>query len=172
MQISGVSLALTWPGRLCLLSPVCKQLLQAFPCPSTLGEVTLHLLSQACVFIYSSCGKWVFPPLLWTFPPSTTFTSFPASGCWACAAAPAFSGQLIYSSVKVSPPPRFGAHSTPPCLLCVFFFLLLLIIQFFFFPWVGVGLSRGRLADLVPVSPSHLGVGIWPQRGSPPGFSL
>jgi hypothetical protein len=45
-------------------SPVRKPLLQAFPFVSTLGEVTLHQLSQAGVFIYSSCGKWVFPPLL------------------------------------------------------------------------------------------------------------
>jgi hypothetical protein len=44
--------------------------------------VTLHPLSQACVFIYSSHGKWVFPALLWSFPPTTTFTSFPAPGCW------------------------------------------------------------------------------------------
>jgi hypothetical protein len=51
-------------------------LLQAFPLPSTLGEVTLHQFSQAGVFIYSSCGKWVFslscgvflpPPLLQAF---------------------------------------------------------------------------------------------------------
>jgi hypothetical protein len=68
---------------------VCELLLQAFPFPSTLGEVTLHPLSQACMFIYSSCGKWVFPPLLRSFPPTTTFTTFPASDCWACAAAPA-----------------------------------------------------------------------------------
>jgi hypothetical protein len=73
-------------------SPVRELLLQAFPFPSTLGEVTLHLLSQAGMFIYSSCGKWAFSPLLWSFPPTATFTSFPAPGCWACAAAPAFSG--------------------------------------------------------------------------------
>jgi hypothetical protein len=60
-----------------------EPLLQAFPFPSTLGEVTLHPLSQACVFIYSSCGKWVFPPLLCSFPPTTTFTSFPAPNYWA-----------------------------------------------------------------------------------------
>jgi hypothetical protein len=71
-------------------------LLQAFPFPSTLGEVTLHQLSQASVFIYSSHGKWVFPPLLWSFPPTATFTSFPAPDCWAIAAAPAFSGRLVY----------------------------------------------------------------------------
>jgi hypothetical protein len=35
-------------------SPVHEPLLQAFPFPSTLGEVTLHLLSQAGMFMYSS----------------------------------------------------------------------------------------------------------------------
>jgi hypothetical protein len=36
------------------------------------------------MFVYSSRGKWVFPPLLWSFSPSSTLTSFPAPGCWAC----------------------------------------------------------------------------------------
>jgi hypothetical protein len=39
------------------ISPVGEPLLQAFPFPSTLGKVTLHLLSLACVFIYSSRGR-------------------------------------------------------------------------------------------------------------------
>jgi hypothetical protein len=56
---------------------VCEPLLQSFPFPSTLGEVTLHLLSQTCMFIYSSSGKWVFPPLLWSFPPTTLLQAFP-----------------------------------------------------------------------------------------------
>jgi hypothetical protein len=64
-------------------SPVCKPLLQAFPFPSTLGEVTLRGLSQAGVFIYRSCGMWVFPPLLWSFPPTATFTSFSTPDYWA-----------------------------------------------------------------------------------------
>jgi hypothetical protein len=59
-----------------------EPLLQAFPFPSTLGEVTLHPLSQACVFVYSSRGKWVFPPLLWSFPTTAAFTSFPTPYCW------------------------------------------------------------------------------------------
>jgi hypothetical protein len=43
MQISGVSLTLTWPHRLCLLRVLyAMPLLQAFPFPSTLGEVTLQ----------------------------------------------------------------------------------------------------------------------------------
>jgi hypothetical protein len=45
--------------------------------------VTLHPRSLACVCIYSSCGWWVFPPLLWSFPPTATFTSFPAPDYWA-----------------------------------------------------------------------------------------
>jgi hypothetical protein len=61
-------------------SPVWEPLLQAFPFPSTLGEVTLHPHSQAGIFIYSSYGKWVFSLLLWSFPPTAAFTSFPAPG--------------------------------------------------------------------------------------------
>jgi hypothetical protein len=79
-------------------SPVQELLLQAFPLPSTLGEVTLHPLSLACMFIYSSRGKWVFCPLQWSFPPFTTLTSFPAPGRWARATTPTLSGQarLVY----------------------------------------------------------------------------
>jgi hypothetical protein len=107
-------------------------LLQAFPFPSTLGEVTLHQLSHACVFIYSSRGKWVFPPLLWNFPPTTTFTSFPTPGCWACAATPAFTGRLV---VRDFPSPPFGAQGAPPSLLCVFFVVIAYYSVFFFPEW-------------------------------------
>jgi hypothetical protein len=79
-------------------SPVHEPLLQDFPFPSTLGEVTLYPLTQACVFIYSSCAKWVFPPVLWSFPPTAAFTSFLAPDCWACAAAPAGPRVFVYSS--------------------------------------------------------------------------
>jgi hypothetical protein len=111
-----------------LSSPVHKPLLQAFPFPSTLGEVTLHLLSQASVFIYSSHGRWVFSPLLWSFPPTTTFTSFPTSGCWACAAAPAFSSPACLFTVPwgIAPPLLFRAQGAPPSLLCVFFFFFVI----------------------------------------------
>jgi hypothetical protein len=62
-------------------SPVWEPLLQAFPFQA-LGKVTLHPHCQACMFIYGSCGRWVFPPLLWSFPPTATFTSFPAPAYW------------------------------------------------------------------------------------------
>jgi hypothetical protein len=106
-------------------SPVHEPLLQAFPFPSTLGEVTLYLLSLACVFIYSSPGKWVFPTLLWSFPPTAAFTSFPAPDCWPCCC---------------SCHPQLRAPH-PLCNVSLLF--LLLITQFLFFPWVEVGLSRG-----------------------------
>jgi hypothetical protein len=48
-----------------------------------LGKMTLHQRSQACMFIYSSSGRWVFPLLLCSSPPTTTFTSFPTPGYWA-----------------------------------------------------------------------------------------
>jgi hypothetical protein len=63
MQISGVSLALTWPCRLCLLRfLLCMSLCYKLSPFQALGKVTLHPCSQACMFIYCSCGKWVFPP--------------------------------------------------------------------------------------------------------------
>jgi hypothetical protein len=64
-------------------SPVREPLLQAFPFASTLGKVTVHPHCQACVFLYSSCGRWVCPPLLCSFPPTATFTSVPAPDYWA-----------------------------------------------------------------------------------------
>jgi hypothetical protein len=79
MQISGVSLALTWPCGLCLLRfLLCVSLCYKVSPFQVLGNVTLHLHSQACMFIDSSCGWWVFPPLLCSSPPTSTFTSFPA----------------------------------------------------------------------------------------------
>jgi hypothetical protein len=141
MQISGVSLALTWPSRLCLLRVLlcAMPLLQAFPFPSTLWEVTLHPLSQACVFVYSSRGRWVFPPLLLSFPPSATLTSFPAPGCWTLPPSPARPNLFVYSSGWDSPP-----H--PLCYVSLLF--LLLITQFLFFPQVGGSVCPGGYANL------------------------
>jgi hypothetical protein len=132
-------------------SPVHEPLLQAFPFASTLGEVTLHPLSQACVFIYSSCGKWVFPHLLWGFPPSTTLTSFPAPGCWWGASTPdsaslAWPSLFIYSSGKDSPPPiwRSGRPTLfAMCLYCSY----CLLLSFSFFPWWG-SVCPGCYADV------------------------
>jgi hypothetical protein len=128
-------------------SPVCQPLLQAFPFPSTLWEVTLHPLSQACVFFYSSRGKWVFLPLLWSFPPSTTLTSFPVPGCWVCTLAPTGASPACLACLFTVPGritfPQSLALSAPHPLSRVSLLFLLLITQFLVFPWVEVSLSRG-----------------------------
>jgi hypothetical protein len=145
MQISGVSLALNWPCRLCLLRfLLCGSLCyKSFPLPSTLGKVTLHPHCQACVFIYSSCGRWVFPPLLWSFPPSASLTSFPASGCWACAPPPLppeplQPAWLVYlQSQEGFPSPNLWCSVRPTlfpaCLYCSY----CLLVSFFFSPGGG-----------------------------------
>jgi hypothetical protein len=108
-------------------SPVCEPLLQAFPFPSTLREVTLHPLSQACMFVYSSCGKWVFPLSYGVFLPPPLSQAFPllvAGHAPLLLPSPARPGLFIYSSVRNSPPPFFGAQGPPPSLLCVFIVLI------------------------------------------------
>jgi hypothetical protein len=128
-------------------SPVREPLLQAFPFPSTLGEVTLHLLSQACMFVYSSHGKWVFPPLLWSFPPSATLTSCPTPCCWARTPTPARSFlaclACLFTVQGRIPFPQTLVLSAPHPLSNMSLLFLLLIGQFLFFPQVEVGLSRG-----------------------------
>jgi hypothetical protein len=87
------------------------------------------------------------PPLLWSFPPSSILTNFPAPGCWVHAAAPTLSSQAGPSYLFTVPG---GVPLTPslalraPHLLGYMSLLfLLLITQFLFFPRVEVGLSRG-----------------------------
>jgi hypothetical protein len=158
-------------------------LLQAFPFPSTLGEVTLHQLSQAGVFIYSSHGKWVFPPLLWNFPTTAAFTSFLAPSCWVCGAAPAFSGRFVYLQFReglLLPPSALRAPH--PLFVVIAYYS----VSFSFFPgWslvypggyadlaqVVCGSTVCLLAHLVVcIFPSSLGAGVW-LHGSTPGFSI
>jgi hypothetical protein len=135
------------------------------------------------VFIYSSRGKWVFPPLLWSFPPSSTLTSFPATGCWACVPAPALSGQarLVYLQFcEGFPSPLFSAQGAPPSLQRVLIVLIAYYSVSLFFlgggrsvqgtmliwPRVVCGSTVYHLAHLVvSVFPSHLGAGFWWRPG-------
>jgi hypothetical protein len=92
--------------------------------------VTLHQLSQGSEFIYSSHETWAFPFLLWSFPPTAAFISFPTPGYWVGAsAAPAFSGLLfIYSSHgkwaflpllwSFPPTATFTSFPAPGCWVC------------------------------------------------------
>jgi hypothetical protein len=113
------------------------------------GELSTHLAQQATsfllskhtgegdtapafsgrLFVFSSHGRWVFPHLLWSFPPFITLTNFPAPGCWACTPAPlraslASPGLFIYSSGKDFPLSFFRAQGVPPSLPCVFIVLI------------------------------------------------
>jgi hypothetical protein len=84
-------------------------------------------------------GKSPSPTFWWSMPHfSCCYKVSPLQGCWAGAATPAFSGQLVYlqfawgsASLLLS-----GAQDTSPSLLRVFFFFnCLFIIQFGFFPF-------------------------------------
>jgi hypothetical protein len=126
-------------------SPVCEPLLQAFPFPSTLGEVTLHQLSQAHVFVYSSHGKWAFPPSPVEF--SSHHHFYKLSHSWLLG--------VCHRSCLLQPACCEGfplPHSSMlrvPHHLCYMSFLLLLIIQFFFPFYPGWGsVCPGGCADL------------------------
>jgi hypothetical protein len=123
-------------------SPVHEPQLQAFPFPSTLGEVTLHPLSQAFVFIYSSCGKWVFPsPMEF----SSLRHSHKLSRSWLLCACCCFC--LLFSSqawIPLPPLRRSGCSTLFALCLCCSYCSLL---SFSFFPgWRLV--CPGGYADL------------------------
>jgi hypothetical protein len=64
------------------------------------------------MFIYSAHGRWVFPPLLWSFPSTAAFTSFPAPDCWAVLLL-LLASMFVYSSCgRFVFPPLLG--SVPP----------------------------------------------------------
>jgi hypothetical protein len=113
----------------------------SFPAPDFWAVL---LLLPATMFIYSSCGKWVFPPLLWSFPLSATLTSFPTPGCWArtpgcwahtpAPARPLQPSWLLYLQSWEGFPSLNLQHSVcltpfPVCLYCSF--CLLLSFSFF-----------------------------------------
>jgi hypothetical protein len=136
MQISGVSLTLTWPLRLCLLRVLLgtTATITSFPLSKHTEKVALHPPSPAGLFIYSSHGKCPFPTFQWSFPHTATFTSFPAlrllgGGCRSC---------LLWPACLFTVPPPSSALRVP-CPLCYVSFLLLLLIQFGFFSLFSLG---------------------------------
>jgi hypothetical protein len=86
----------------------------------------------------------------------------------------------------ISPPPLFSAQGTPSSLLHVYFVIAYYSVSLFslcggwsvqgamlIWPRVVCGNTVCCLAHFViHVFPSSLGTGIWPQHGSPPGFSV
>jgi hypothetical protein len=163
-------------------SPVREPLLQAFPFPSTLGEVTLHPLSHAGVFIYSSLGSGSSPLSCGVFLPRCFYK---LSHSWLLGACPCSCplqpGPPCLFTVLwgiLLPPLWRSGHPTlfAMCLYCSY----CLLLSFSFYPgwrsvcpgamliWLRVvcGSTTYCLAHLVVcVFPSHLGAG-------PPGFSV
>jgi hypothetical protein len=79
------------------------------------------------MFIYSSCGKCVFPPLLCSLPPMATFTSFPAPDYWvvllllpATMFVYSSHGKWVFPSLLWSFPPSATLTSfpAPGCWVC------------------------------------------------------
>jgi hypothetical protein len=78
-----VSLTLSWPRRLCLPPESCvRATASSFPFSKhTGGGDTAPAFSGLGVYLQFT-WKVGSPPLLWSFPPTTAFTSFPAPDCW------------------------------------------------------------------------------------------
>jgi hypothetical protein len=121
-----------------------EPLLQAFPFPSTLEEVTLHPLSWPVCLFTAHVGDGSSPPpvefsslchchklfcswLLEAHPSSRTL--WPGPAC-------------LFTVPGRIPLPTSSALSAPHTLCNVSLLFLLLITQFLFFPWLEVGLSR------------------------------
>jgi hypothetical protein len=147
MQISGVSLTLTWPLRLCLLRVLLcgSHCYKLFPFQAHRGKWhCTRFLRPACIFTVHvgsgpsplSCGVFLPPPLLQAFPLLVAGQVPP----------------LLLSPANlwgISPPLLFGAQGTPPSLLCVFFVVIAYYSGFFFFFSLGGGQSvQGGYADL------------------------
>jgi hypothetical protein len=189
MQISGVSLALTWPCRFCLLRVLCGShcyKLSPFQahwgrwhCTHFLRPVGLFTAHRGNGSSPFSCGVFLPLPLLQAFP-------FLVAGR-VLLLLPSPASLFIYSSVRDFPSPHFGTQGAPPSLLCVFFVVIAYYSVFFLF-YLGGGQSvQGAmliwarvvcgstvycLAHLVVcVFRSGLGAGVW-RRGGPSGFSV
>jgi hypothetical protein len=165
-------------------SLVRELLLQAFPFPSTLREVTLHPLSQACVFVYSSHGKWCSPISCGVFLPLPLLLLLLDAG-QLLPLLPSPAGLFIYSSMRDFPSHPLLCSGHPALLATCLFCCYWLLLSFSFFPWVGVGLSRGlcwsgpglsvgllRTVKLTLWSASSQAICAWRWSRSPPGFSV
>jgi hypothetical protein len=145
MQISGVSLALTWPCRLCLLRVLlcASRCYKLSPSKHTRGGDTEPTFSGRSVYLQLT-WKVGLPPSPVEFSSLCHFYKLSCSWllgmcCHSCLFWP---GLFIYSSVRDSSPPLFGAQGTPPSLLHVFVVLIAYYSVSLFFSLGGVSMSR------------------------------
>jgi hypothetical protein len=118
--------------------------------PLPLSQAFLLLIIGQCC---CSCHpKWVFPPLLWSFPPFATLTSFPAPHCWARTPTPARASPAhpayLFTVLGRIPFPQSSAlrapHPLSQCLYCSY----CLLLSFSFFPQVECQSVQGGYAAL------------------------
>jgi hypothetical protein len=142
MQISGVSLKLTWPHRLCLL-----RVLLGVTATATSFPLSKHTGGGDTVPAFS--GLHVYLQFMWevALPPSPVeFSShrcFYKLSCYWLLGMCHHSCLLQQACCEGFPLPASSALRVPHPLWYMSFLLLLIIEFFFFFLWVGVGLSRG-----------------------------
>jgi hypothetical protein len=190
MQISEVSLSLTWPHRLCLFRALLgvTATVTRFPLSKhTGGGGATPAFSGQLVFLQFMWGVSL-PPSIEAFLTQPLLQAFPLQGCWVGATSPAFSSRLVYSQFHEGLPHPFSAQGTPPSLLPAFFCSFVYYSVWFFSLFPGWGLvCPGDYADLAQGClweyrmllsspgglrlPKQLGAGVW-WRGSPPGFSV
>jgi hypothetical protein len=188
MQISGVSLALTWPLRLCLFSVLLglTTTVRSFPLSKhTGGGGTTPAFSSWRVYLHFTWEVALLSSPV-EFSSQRCFYKLSRSwllgGCHSCLLWPAC---LCTVQWGIALPHSSVLRALRP--LCYMSFLLLFIFQFLFFPlgggrsvqgamliWPRVvcGSTTCRLAHLVfCILPCGLGAGVW-WCGSPPGFSV
>jgi hypothetical protein len=94
------------------------------------------------VFVYSSRGKWVFPSLLWSFPPSAILTAFPllvAGRTSPLPPEPLRPGQLVYLQLQEGFPSPNLQCSVCPTLFPMFLYCsYCLLLSFSYFPRWGL----------------------------------
>jgi hypothetical protein len=146
MQISGVSLTLTWPLRLCLFRVLlgAPTTVTSFPLSKpTGGGDTAPAFSGWCVYLQFTWEVGL-PHSPVEFSSHHCFYKLSCSWllggclCCSCLLRPAV---FVYSSVRDCPFPPSALRVPHP--LCYMSFLSLFFIQFLSFPWVGVILSWG-----------------------------
>jgi hypothetical protein len=147
MQISGVSLALTWPHRLCSL----RVLLCVSLC-YRLSPFQAHWGRWHRMFIYSS-GQHVYLQLTWEvgLPPSPVeFSSlhhfYKLSRSWLlgmCSHSCLLWPSLFIQFCEGFPSPSLRCSGRPTLFVTCLYCCYCLLLSLSFFLWMGVSLSRG-----------------------------
>jgi hypothetical protein len=140
MQISGVILTLSPSGFVYSEFSCARAAATSFPLSKhTGGGDTASAFSGWRVYLQFTWEVGL-PSSPVEFSSHHHFYKLSSPGCCACAAVPAFSGQLVYLQFREGlPSPPFGAQGALPSLLHVFFVVVAYYSVFFFSFFPGCG---------------------------------